>query len=63
MLHTKIKEIAKSKRVPIYKIEKACGLPQGSISHWNENKPAYDKVVSVAKYLGVSVEKLTEREA
>lgn len=62
MLCTNIKRIAKSKKIPIYKIEKECGLSQGSISHWNETKPAYNKVVSVANFLGVSVEELTESE-
>ena len=60
MLLEKIKKIAKSKKILIYKIEEECGLSQGSISHWNEINPSYDKVVSVAKYLGVSVEELAD---
>ena len=59
MLHTKIKAIAKEKKIPVSKIEKECGLMQGSIGHWNEVKPAYDKVLAVAKYLDITVEDLT----
>lgn len=58
MLHTKIKAIAKEKKIPVCKIEKDCGLMQGSIGHWDEVKPSYDKVVAVAKYLDITVEEL-----
>lgn len=60
MLHTKIKAIAKEKKIPVSKIEKECGLMQGSIGHWDEVKPSYDKVLAVAKYLEITVEELTE---
>lgn len=60
MLHTKIKAIAKKKKIPVSKIEKDCGLIQGSIGHWDEVKPSYDKVVTVAKYLDMTVEELLQ---
>lgn len=63
MLHTKIKAIAKEKKIPVCKIEKDCGLMQGSIGHWDEVKPSYDKVAAVAKYLGTTVEDLIEESA
>lgn len=62
MLHTKIKAIAKEKKIPVSKIEKDCGLMQGSIGHWDEVKPSYDKVVTVAKYLDMTVEELLQEE-
>ena len=51
-----------SKRVilKVSKIEKECGLAQGSIGHWDEVKPSYDKVVSVASYLEMTVEELLQ---
>jgi hypothetical protein len=58
MLHTKIKAISKEKKIPVSKIEKDCGLIQGSIGHWDEVKPSYDKVVAVAGYLDMTVEEL-----
>lgn len=60
MLYSKIKKIAKAMKIPIYKIEEDCGLAQGSICRWNEIKPAFDKVVKVANYLGVSIAELTD---
>ena len=60
MLHTKIKAIAKKRKIPVCKIEKECGLIQGSIGHWDEIKPSYDKVIAVAKYLEMTVEQLME---
>ena len=60
MLYTKIKAIAKEKKIPVCKIEKDCGLIQGSIGHWDEIKPSYDKVLAVAKYLDITVEELSE---
>lgn len=62
MLGTKIKELAKSKKIPIYKIEEECGFAQGSISRWNEINPAFDKVVKVANYLEVPIASLIEDE-
>ena len=58
MLHTKIKAIAKGKKIPVSKIEKECGLMQGSIGQWDDIKPSYDKVVAVANYLELTVEEL-----
>lgn len=60
MLCDKIKEVAKEKKIPIYKIEKECGFASGSISRWNDVKPSYDKVCKVATYLGVPVTRLME---
>lgn len=60
MLYTKIKAIAKEKKIPVCKIEKDCNLMQGSIGHWDEVKPSYDKVLAVAKYLDITVEELSE---
>lgn len=58
MLYNKIKALAKEKKVSISQIERACGIYPQSMCKWNEVKPSYDKVVSVAKYLGTTVEEL-----
>lgn len=58
MLYERIKEISKSKKIPVCKIEESLEISQGSICKWNEIKPSYDKVVGAAKILGVSVEDL-----
>ena len=56
----KIKELSSKQGIPIFQLEKDCNLSNGSIYHWDETKPSYDKVIRVAKRLGVSVEELTE---
>jgi len=55
----KIKKLAKEKGISIMQLEKECGLTSGAVYHWNDSKPSYDKVLRVARYLGVSVEDLT----
>lgn len=60
MIYEKIKKIADEKGISIRKIEIETGTTLGSIYHWNEIKPSVDKVLKVAKYLDVTVEKLLE---
>lgn len=59
----KIKELSAKQGIPIFQLEKDCDLSNGSVYHWDEIKPSYDKVVRVAKRLGVSVEELTEQKS
>lgn len=56
MLYEKTKAVAKEKGISIAELEKKCNFSQGSICKWNEVKPAFDKVVAVADYLGVPIE-------
>lgn len=58
MLYQKIKAIADSKGISIRQIEIGTGMKTCSIYHWDKIKPSYDKVVSVANFLGVTVEEL-----
>lgn len=60
MIYQNIKSIADSQNISIRKIEQDTGITLGSIYHWNDIKPSVDKVVKVAKYLGVTVEQLLE---
>lgn len=60
MIYDKIKKIADEKGISIRKIESETGITLGSIYHWNEIKPSVDKVLKVAKYLNITVEKLLE---
>lgn len=52
--YERIKEIAKKKKVSIYKIETDLGLSNGSIHKWAKHTPIADKINAVADYLGVS---------
>lgn len=58
MLYANVKSLADKKGVSILQIERECDIKPSSIYHWDENKPSYDKVARVAKYLGTTVEEL-----
>lgn len=58
LLGTKVKELAKKKNIPLYKIEEDVGIAKGSISKWDIVDPSFDKVCAVAKVLKVKVDKL-----
>ena len=57
-----IKRIAKEKGISISKLERGCQLGTKTIYRWDENFPSVDKVMRVARYLGVPVEDLLEEE-
>lgn len=62
MLRDRIKEIAKSKKIPLSKIEADCGFAKGYMSKINESTPSGSKLKQIADYLGVSVDYLMDRE-
>lgn len=59
----KIKELCTRNQISIFQLEKQCGLSNGSVYHWDKIAPSYDKVIRVAKVLGVTVEELAGGEA
>lgn len=61
-LYEKIKSIAKKKNIPIRKLEMDAGISQGSICKWDDVKPSFDKVVKVAKLLGIDIKELTDEK-
>lgn len=60
MIYDKIKEIASSKGISIYKIEKDLALGNGAISKWNTSSPSAITLKSIANYLNVRLEQLLE---
>lgn len=38
------------------------GISQGSICKWDDVKPSFDKVVKVAKLLGIDIKELTDEK-
>ena len=60
MLYPKVKKAAKEKGISISEIEKKCSLSRGSLCKWDKVSPAFDKVVSVAKCLGIPITDLVE---
>lgn len=61
LLGTRIKEIAKEKRIPLYILEEKAGIARGSLSKWNENEPGIHKVQKIAECLGVSIEEMIKQ--
>lgn len=59
-IYERIKKIADSRDISIYRIEKDCGLSMGSIMKWKLSKPAADKLQKVSDYLGADFNFLLE---
>ncbi len=55
-----IARLCKEKGISICKLEKECGIGNGTISRWGKSSPTVDSVRKVADYLGVTVAELIE---
>jgi len=58
---SRVKEIAKSKGIPLYSLEEQCHISRGSISKWDDINPSFDKVCRVAELLDIKVDELVDR--
>lgn len=54
----RIKNTAQKQGVTFNRIERECGLGNGTIKRWAEQSPRLDKLVLVAEYLDVSLDYL-----
>ena len=61
MLYDKIKEVAKTKSLSIYRIERDLGFSNGSLRKWDSSTPSGDKIEKVADYFNVSTDFLLGR--
>lgn len=59
----RIKALANERGLSIAEIERRSGLSRNTIKKWNRSIPSVDKVASVAKCLGVTVEFLLTGES
>lgn len=57
-LYEKIKELAAQRKISIKQLEEKLNYGNGTIRRWGKNKPGVDKIETVAKYFGVSVDYL-----
>lgn len=62
MLYNKIKELARDRKVSIYRIERDTDMSNGTISKWNESHPEARNLKKVSDYLEVSMEELLDSE-
>ncbi len=60
MLYDKIKEVAKTKSLSIYRIERDLGFSNGSLRKWNNSIPSATSLKKVANYLNVTSDDLLE---
>lgn len=57
-----IANIAKNKGLTLTEIERECGFSKSSMRKWSENIPSVGKIMTVAEYLGVSVDMILRTE-
>ena len=60
MLYDKIKEVAKTKSLSIYRIERDLGFSNDSLRKWNNSTPSATSLKKVANYLNVTSDELLE---
>lgn len=54
----KIKAWCKENDIPIYALEKKCGLGNGTIGGWEKSTPRVDSLIAVSKVTGLSIDEL-----
>lgn len=54
----RIKALAKERGLSIAEVERRSGLTKNTIKKWDRSTPSVDKVASVAKCLGVTIESI-----
>lgn len=58
----KVKEICKSRKIPISRLEKDLGFANGYISQLRKGTFRYDRAVAIANYLGIPTSMLLPGE-
>lgn len=61
LLHN-IKILCGKRGISLNDLEELAGIGKNTIYRWNEKSPGIDKVMKVAKVLGVTIEELLEGE-
>lgn len=59
---SRIRALCKQKNISMRQLEIAVGSANGTIAHWDTNRPRIDVVYAVAQYFGVSMEYLLTGE-
>ena len=58
----KIKELCKSRKMSLRDLEKELQFGCRTVEQWDVHSPSVKKVLKVAKYSGVKIEDLMEKE-
>lgn len=62
MILRRISKLCEEKEISISKLEKECGIGNGTIGRWGKSNPTSDKLKKVADYFGVTVDELLEEK-
>lgn len=62
MLLTNIIRICKERGISIAKLERECGISNGTIGKWKVSSPTVENVRRVAEFLGTTVDALITEE-
>ena len=62
MILKRIESLCKSRGITISKLEKECGIGNGTIARWNKSFPRTDNLMKVADFLEISIECLVEEK-
>lgn len=62
VLYDKFRQIIEKRGITPYKVSKATGISQVTLSDWKHGryKPKVDKLIKIAKYLNVPLEELID---
>lgn len=63
MLFKNITRICKEKGIAISRLERECGISNGTIGRWGTSSPTVENVRKVAKYLDTTVDALLGEQA
>lgn len=58
---SRIKSLCDDQGISLMELHRRLGWPRGTIDRWDTNKPSIEKVMTVAKYFGVSTDYLCDR--
>lgn len=58
MILENIYALCKKNGISVFALEKAVGIGNGTIARWGKSSPRVDRLQSVAKYFGVTVDDL-----
>lgn len=58
VLLSNIRDLCKKNNITVTYLEKLMGMGAGTISRWNKASPSFDKIMSIAEYFKISIDKL-----
>ena len=62
MIVKNIENLCKERGITLSSLEKTLGFGNSTISKWNTSSPSVSKLLSVAKFFGVTVDELLKED-